>query len=352
MSDRLVAVTAQRDDQSPSATRRVTRLIFEFTWLLLAFAALVWMLGGTVPTEYRYVPFLLSVVIFGLPHGALDHVTLPRGNGHEVSMRSLSEIGLLYAVLGTGYAVVWFTAPTFAFVVFLLLTWFHWGTGDLYPLVHLVEQTHLKTRAQRILVAIARGGIPLIVPILAYPATYQEAATAVVQLFDPTISLAWLSAPTFQTALGIGFTALTLTALFAGRLGVSESKTRRSWYYDIIETGLLILLFVVLPPIVALGVYFPLWHSVRHLVRIALLGDDTVGALRDGKYVSAALKLGYDAMPMTVGALVLFGLLAVAVPTQVGTMQDLAGAYLVLLAVFTLPHTVIVTWLDKMQHIW
>ncbi|WP_410765840.1 Brp/Blh family beta-carotene 15,15'-dioxygenase [Haloferax sp. DFSO60] len=347
-----MAVTAQPETQPPGETRRVARLIFEYTWLVVAVATLLWSVGGTLPSEYRYVPLLLSMVIFGLPHGALDHVTLPRERGTNLSVRSLAVVGLLYALFATAYAAVWFTAPTLAFVTFLLLTWFHWGTGDLFPLVLLVERTHLDTRLQRVFVATARGAIPLLVPIIAHPVTYREAATAVVQLFDPTLSLTWLTAPTFRTALGIGFTALTLTALFAGRLGVVDAETRRSWYYDLTETALLILLFVVLPPIVALGVYFPLWHSTRHLARIALLDDRTAGPLRDGRIGTAALKLGIDAIPMTVGALVIFALLAVAVPTQLGSMQDLADAYLVLLAVFTLPHTIIVTWLDKIQHIW
>ncbi|MFC7204786.1 Brp/Blh family beta-carotene 15,15'-dioxygenase [Haloferax namakaokahaiae] len=326
--------------------------MFECTWFVVAAATALWAIGGTLSTELRYVPLLLSIVVFGLPHGGLDHVTLSRGRGRDLSLRTLAVGGALYSLLAISYAIVWFVAPTAAFVAFLLLTWIHWGTGDLFPMVLLVERTHLDTRLQRVFAAASRGAIPLVVPILAHPVTYRDAAVAVVRLFDPTISLAWLTAPTFRITLGLGFTALVLTALSAGRLGVSDAEARRSWYYDLTETALLVLLFVVLPPIVALGVYFPLWHSTRHLARIALLDDRTAGPLREGRVWRTALTLGYDALPMTLGALVIFAVLAVAVPAHLGSMQDLAGAYLVLLAVFTLPHTIIVTWLDKRQHIW
>jgi len=110
--------------------------------------------------------------------------------------------------------------------------------------------------------------------------------------------------------------------------------------------------FLVVPPILAIGIFFPCWHSVRHITRLLLL-DETAAARLDAGNIGGALgRFGWLATPMTVGALLVFGGLALAVPVAPDGGTGLFAIYLVGIAVVTAPHVVVVTVLDLREEIW
>ncbi|SFR36735.1 beta-carotene 15,15'-monooxygenase, Brp/Blh family [Halogeometricum rufum] len=332
--------------------RRLARAVFPLPWVVLAAAAAVSLFGVGVAGPARYVPLLLSVAVLGLPHGALDHVTLSRARNTSPTLRSLAAVGLLYLVLGGLYAVGWFVAPAAAFVAFLLLTWIHWGQGDVYLLVALAEETHLRTRGQRLLAAVVRGGIPMVVPLVGFPEVYRRVAATTAGLFVADASFAWLVAPTVRAAVGGTLAALTVASLLVGWRRATTAASRDAWRLDACESVLLWAFFLVVPPLVAIGLYFSLWHSARHLARLAALDSTAATALRRGRYRTVVARLGRDALPTTLGAVVVFAALALAVPAGVGSVEAVASVYLVLLAVLTLPHVVVVTMLDRLQGLW
>jgi Brp/Blh family beta-carotene 15,15'-monooxygenase len=139
--------------------------------------------------------------------------------------------------------------------------------------------------------------------------------------------------------------ALTAATLLAGlwRAGAGN----RGWRRDAAETGLLWLYFLVVPPLVAVGVYFCVWHSLRHAVRLVGIDERARGALLDRGPLAALAHTGRDAAPLTaVSLLLLVGLGAVA---GLGSIPDLAALYLVFVAVLTLPHVVVVSWMDRAE---
>lgn len=346
-----MAVTGIADG---SVRRSLSRAVFPLPWTVLALAAAVSALGigAAVEGPVRYVPLLLSVVVLGLPHGALDHVTIPRARGARPTRRSLAAVGVLYLVLGGLYTAAWFLAPAASFVGFLLLTWAHWGQGDVSLLVALAETTHLRTRGQRVLTAVVRGGIPMVVPLVGFPEVYRRVASTTAGLFVSEASFTWLLDPTLRAVLGGGLGALTVASLVLGRVRVRDDASRDAWRLDACESSLLWAFFLAVPPLVAVGLYFSVWHSARHLARLVALDPDAATALRAGRYRSVVVRLGRDALPTTLGALVVFAALAATVPAGVGSVDAVASAYLVLLAVLTLPHVVVVTALDRVQGLW
>jgi Brp/Blh family beta-carotene 15,15'-monooxygenase len=322
-------------------------LAFRPVWLVLAAVALAHVAGFSAPVPVRYGVLLLTIVVLGLPHGAVDHLCVPRALGESVTVRALATVGLVYLVFGAGYAVVWFLSPVVGFVSFILLTLFHWGQGDLYPL-RARSPGYPRDRIGASMILLLRGAFPMLVPLVFFPGRYQDVVTIVVGLFDPASvpSLAPVFDPTARLVVASGLVLLTVASLAWGYWTAGAS---RGWWTDLSETLLLWVFFATVPPVLAIGLYFSLWHSVRHIFRLldldpVLDGTDSLGAhLR--RFVS-------DAFPMTVGALVVFGLLFVLVPRSPGNVEQLAGVYLVLLAVLTLPHVVIVTWLDWTQAVW
>jgi len=331
--------------------RTLARLSLRPGWVAVATAVGVALTVDLdrIPLALRYLPLVASALVVGLPHGAVDHLTPAWASEETPTRRSLLAVGLCYFLLGGAYAAAWALAPAAAFAFFLVLTWLHWGQGDVYPLVALFPVSHLDDRLGRALTAAVRGGLPMVVPLLGFPERYAAVAGRVVGLFDPAAGVAWLTAPGVRIALGLSLAALTAAAL--GRGLVSRGPTR-SLRVDAAETILLWAFFLTVPPVLAIGLYFPLWHGLRHVGRLVAVDPGARAPLRDGDVTGTLWRFARVAAPLTVASLVLLAALAVALPSTPETTPDLAAAYLVLLAVLTLPHVVVVSWLDRQQGVW
>jgi len=311
--------------------------------LLVAFAA-----GAPrPPLVVELVPLVASVVLFGLPHGAVDHLALARTAGRPATRRHQCRIGALYAAVGGAYAAAWFLAPATAALAFVALTWLHWGQGDCYALVALFDGSHPRGRGQRALTVAVRGALPMAVPLVAFPATYERVLGWFLAPFGATTdALAPLFATDARLGLGAAVAALSAVALANG---YRAGGTTPAWLVDVAETVGLWAFFLVVPPILAVGAYFSYWHALRHVARLVAVDDDAAGALATGDAAGALAAFARDAAPLTVAALAVVAVLAVAVPATPTGLPGLVGLYLVAIAVLTLPHAVVVTAMDREQ---
>jgi Brp/Blh family beta-carotene 15,15'-monooxygenase len=259
-------------------------------------------------------------------------------------------VAALYLALGGGYLALWFAAPVAAFVLFIGLTWWHWGTGDLWSLTALVAPGRaVGGPFGRTLVALSRGGLPMLVPLLAFPDEYRAVARSVTGLFAPDIgadALAWAFGPRFRLAVGVGFLVLVLAAL------VLERRAGGPWRADAEETALLAVYFALVPPVLAVGLYFCLWHATRHVARLALLDGASLAALGAGRIGPALGRFARDAAPLTALALLMLAGLALMVPDLAGGSRSLLAVYLVLISALTLPHVVVVGYMDVREGLW
>ena len=317
-------------------------------WVGLAVAALPALAGLSLPAPVQYAPLVASVVVFGLPHGAIDYVALPRAVAGTVTLQWLAVVSGIYLVLGVAYAAVWFVWPVAAAFLFVAITWFHWGQGELYPLAVLLNADYLESRPLRVAAALVRGGLPMLVPLLGHPATYRKVVTAFAAPFDGRVGDLWLFTPEARLVLGAGFAAATVATLAAGRIATEESPPT-AWRIDAAETVGLWAFFLVVPPVFAVGVYFCLWHSVRHVARAMAVDDGSRAALATGDLRRPLGRFASEAAPLTVAALALLAALWVAVPDPPTTLEGGVALYLVLIAVLTLPHVAVVTWMDRAQ---
>ena len=338
----MAAVNVRRDVRD-----RLLEVTARPIWVVLATAAAVHLLGVRLPTDVQYGILLATVLLLGLPHGALDHLTLPRARAESLTARRFVVFCGWYLLLASAYGVAWLVAPTASFVGFVLLTWFHWGQGDRAHLALVTDAAHLENPWVNRLTLFVRGGLPMLVPLIWFPDAYESVLATVVGLFGSSGDwIASLFSSEARLALGVGFGLLTLSTL---AWGYRVAGDRPAWRIDVVETILLWVFFLSVPPILAIGLYFVVWHSLRHLARLVAIDDTAASALARGSTTGVLTRLTRDALPMTAGALVLFGAIAVLVPTEPGTVADVAGVYLVLLAVLTLPHAVVVTVLDRIQ---
>jgi Brp/Blh family beta-carotene 15,15'-monooxygenase len=228
------------------------------------------------------------------------------------------------------------------FVAFILLTWFHWGQGDLFV---AVRQDPAMGPAARAAHLVARGAIPMLVPLVGQPGAYAEVITATTAPFAPGAGglLAIAETPAARIA------ALVVVAgAAAADLALSNGRGRG---VRAAETALLVAYFALVPPVLAVGLYFCLWHALRHIVRLQLLDPGSAGALRTGSALPALVRFARQAAPFTAAALVLLGVLALVLPHDAGP-AGLLGVYLVLISALTVPHVVVVSLMDRAQHVW
>ncbi len=339
-------------DLDASIRDTLTRGVLWPSWIVTAGLIVPFGFGVTLPPAVQYIPLVASVLVLGLPHGATDHFALPRVRGHDPTLRAMAGVFAIYGVLGIAYVAVWFLAPTAAFVCFILLTWAHWGQGDLYALLAVADVEYLDTRARRALAVAVRGGLPMLVPLIFFPEWYRRVADALVSLFalGSTASIAWAFQFETRLALGVVYGVIVFGYLAMAFLG--SGIGRSSWTVDAGETLLLITFFAVVPPVFAVGVYFCVWHAYRHIARLLPLEPASRAALDDRRLRPALGRFAREATPLTLVSLALLGGFYLLVPNPPADLLGWLGLYLVLIAVLTLPHVAVVTLMDREQGVW
>jgi len=187
-------------------------------------------------------------------------------------------------------------------------------------------------------------------PLVAFPGEYRWVAGQLVGLFGvDTTLLDPLFSPTARTIVAAVVATLIVASLV---IGYHSSESRHAWRVDAGELVFLSVYFLTVPPILAIGVFFCCWHSVRHITRLLLLDDVAASQLSERHLRGALSRFGRQATPLSIGALAIFGGLALAVPVAPVDWPDLFAIYLVGIAVLTAPHVIIVTWLDLEAGFW
>ncbi len=345
---RALSLDAPLRPPEPARDTINRHIVMPSRWVLGAVAVL-FLLPVDVPLTVQFIPLLLSAVLLGLPHGAVDHIVPGMVNGRPLTRRAL--LGLLGAyVLPIGVMLgVWFVFPLAGFVFFILLTWFHWGLGDLHAVLSFGSGDVLRSPAQRVQAALVRGALPMMVPLVFFPADYALALEGIVASFSavPVANpLPWLFGVPFR--VGLGLALLGVIAFDAA----STYQPTRAWRSYVGETALLAAYFAVVPPFLAVGLYFCLWHAVRHIARLLLLDERATEQLAQGRTHAALGRFYRLALPMTGLALVILGGLYAVVPVRPTDALGAVGLYLALIAALTVPHTLIVLWLDAVQQVW
>ncbi|GAB2971617.1 Brp/Blh family beta-carotene 15,15'-dioxygenase [Frigoribacterium salinisoli] len=328
---------------STEALRQVVRrrILAPVTATLAVVTVVVGALGARgvdVPAAVQIVPFAVSVLVVGLPHGALDHVVPVRLRRDGRLLASVAAVVALYVVLGSATAALWVAAPLTGFASFILLTWFHWGQGDRWVDHLLGDGT--RGRAAAALTVAARGALPMLVPLVTHPDDYVRVTDGAVRLLaDDAGPHLGVPAPWRVAAAAVVAALVVAEVLAVRRAGRPLTRT-------VTELAVLSAFFAVVPPVLAVGLYFTLWHSVRHVVRLELTDPEGAGELARGRVAAPFGRFLRQAWPITA--------VAVAILSAVGVALGSAGlgVYLVVLAVLTTPHAAVVTWMDRQQGAW
>ncbi|UQN10048.1 beta-carotene 15,15'-dioxygenase, Brp/Blh family [Deinococcus sp. QL22] len=305
-------------------------------WSSMALLLVLWLLFPQSLTRLMYLPLLVSTVLLGIPHGALDHLVPTR-----IGWRWGQRLGVVvvyiavYALLAALALGLWWLLPCAAFWGFVLLSCLHWGHGDLHYLETVQGRRRWLGRWSAAVTLLARGSLPILVPLLAFPEWFGRLASGVGQAFGQgeiikTASGPLLSAPVFNAlAVVVGVILLGYVA--------DTLRSSRVLLTELAETALLLLTFLLVPAPLSIGIYFTLWHAWRHLGRLLKL--QPVAA-------RPVLRLSRDLLPISLIALALLGGLYLWAAPQVHNLETFAALYLALIAALTLPHALLVAVMD------
>jgi Brp/Blh family beta-carotene 15,15'-monooxygenase len=290
--------------------------------------------GALAPTWASWVlgpVLLLGLVLLGVAHGACDQYVVPATHPALARRRGRYWAVFLGGYLGLAAAVglLWWWRPGLAVAFFFGLSAWHWGSGD--------APAAARYRVQWLAHSFLRGGLLFAVPLWFWLADTHTLTNDLLAL----AGAAPLRAETLQSvAHWLGPLVLT------GHLGLWSSYLltgqRRLALTDVLETLLLILLLLALPPLLSASVYFVFWHSLQHVLRMnTLMGQPFANS-------GAALKTQLGFFWRRSAPLLAVSVAGLAVVYGVAWAHGANGPALISLAllaasVVTLPHALLVT---------
>ncbi len=213
--------------------------------------------GGWLSTPQQVAIVVGASVLFGLPHGALDPMLgemLLRGRPYPAS--SFLAIYLLAMALTLA---TWLVLPTTSLVLFFIVSVLHFGEGDASVLQRdsVAAGGPWLSRMLFIVEVISRGGL-ILLPIQAHPAAVTHVFSVMVGGADLSGALA-----VFRLLGRLHWPIFLLCAC------IHLARARRTEHVlAFVELVVLAVLFWVGPPLVSFALYFVLFHSTRHLIRL------------------------------------------------------------------------------------
>lgn len=289
----------------------------------------------------RFAALALGIVLFGLPHGAIDHLVALGLADRPLRLVPLAMTVCLYLLAVCSVLIMWFFLPVLTASGFLVMTIYHWGKSDLtFERYVLFESPEFRGPLASFNHSMSRGMIPICVPFFAFPDQSTEFLAACIGLFSPDRSVS------FQE-LG-NWVVLVLCLSFLVDQWIHLRKIRLLAARRIfIENILLVSFFWVVPPLLAVGWYFSGWHGLRHIIRLCHYerkGVKPISAVT-GKIRTFAVQ----ALPFTlISILMLMGLLG-GLADRIPSAYEGVALYLVLISALTFPHVIIVEWMDHRE---
>ena len=254
---------------------------------------------------------LLAVVFIGLPHGAMDGALAIHlgwmNRPFKAATFLLAYVGLAALVVG-----MWLVVPTVGFLVFLAISLFHFGRGDIVPRAkehHLVE-------------VLMRGGLVLAgISLFHRP----EVNSIFEVLIGSNTEIVWL----FLQAVGV------LTIGLIPYVILSKSQQERA--SASVEVIGLLALFAIAPPLLGFAIYFCGVHSVRHFKHMGKMLRSTLQ-----QFQVTRTTVIFSLMTWAVGLLVLANQSA-----SIGLEPALLQVIFIGLAALTVPHMILVDGIAK-----
>jgi len=257
---------------------------------------------------------LAGIVLVGFPHGAFDHLVARPMLAPRLGRLWWVPFGLAYLGLAGLVWLAWMLAPLPTLVLFLAGSVLHFGLGD-------VEDGLAPGIVPRWAAVLTYGALPILLPVAFHPLQAAPVLAAIGGIAVPPMAAALSLCLWLVPLWGAAFVWVCVTAWRQGASIIPPAVTAAG--------------FVLLPPLLAFGLYFGLVHSPRHLLRL--------GAWHDPADPRRAAQ--WAACVVVPASLVCaLGIIGIALTTQDLSIGILVPTFRII-AALTLPHMIVTSWL-------
>ncbi|WP_420316285.1 Brp/Blh family beta-carotene 15,15'-dioxygenase [Ekhidna sp.] len=261
-----------------------------------------------VPSHLVNSICLILILLFGIPHGAVDH-RIHLSTSEDTS--TLKYI-LKYVLIAAGYILWWLLDPTKALFIFILLSAYHFGQ-------ELLEDNRVKN--SDVLMRMIWGSMILVAPMIYHIEGISPYLNVVIQGELPDFGFWRYIVPI----------AITLSAICSILLFKRKGIEKKSIYWLSTFLCFIILIHLLLPFVLAFTLYFVLFHSLN--------------AFKHQYKWLKTRKSNYD-MSRFIGDLVGFSLLAILGILSLlwflkpESQTALITYFFILISLITLPHAI------------
>ena len=275
--------------------------------LSLLFIIIILVNPSTISYLFQYYLLLITVTIIGIPHGFFDYSIAERLFKNTRNWIYYFTSG--YILLSLLYLFFWFQFPLASLIFFLVISTFHFGIEEL---------THIEYKDMNLFQILVIGSMPIILPILFHP-------IEVFYIFEQILGL-----EINQLSIDVYMYYLYFLLLF---IALFLNGIKRSWIYLV-----LILNFILLPPLISFILYFCFHHSIRHYI-YSIYSSNLVPEKSDTK--SYLRKIVMTSVLFTILVLILLGGYG-----QYSFDVIIVKYIFILLACLTLPHLLLNIYYD------
>ena len=270
--------------------------------------------------DYGYYFFYGTLVLVGIPHGAIDHI---------IHFRSIkpTRIHLIlfygqYLALILIVALAWYFYPIYAFMIFMIISAYHFGQSQLF---------YLKASSWWKHTIFFSWGSTVLSSLVYF--NFDE-CYRIFHSFDLLNTAAWLT-PYFSKVTFLFF--LLVTAATMAMLFYRKWITLSQLFFEVILLGLLLFSAYHTTAVFTFSLYFGIWHAFG-----SLLLEYT--SLRDSFH--SVISFVWRLIPYTLVAVTM----SVVVYYVVGNyFTDISEymIFIIIISALTLPHLFIMNKLYK-----
>lgn len=308
--------------------------------------------GISLSLTAQSIIYLLGMVALNLPHGGFEHA-------NNLWQRSTDFVTRYLTLFLLGVALfisLLFWNPALGLGLALVVAMVKGGHGGLQVLDATYSAREYYSRFRWLLAGFVRGGAVMLVPMVAWPSTFYMFSQYMANIFQMgALTAAGSHLETVRLGIGILYGSALVLHLGLGYLAQGGATV---WQVEALETLLLATYFTVVPVVVAVGLYFPAWYSIRQMARATATKDDAFAASiarSDDPPLVAGLRTWGTFIVGAAATFALMGALYLYVPNPLGGAAfwpGLVAFFSIFVSIIALPHIVVGAWLDRDRGIW
>lgn len=223
----------------------------KFSFIYLVFVYLlgsIYTLQSNITIEHQIIGSFLLIALIGIPHGAIDNVILQ--SEYKITKFKFYSLYLLSIFL---YSLMWIILPFYAFILFLIISAYHFGESQLIN--HLTKIKHKK-------LIFLLWGVSLISTLFYYN---QLELSNLFYSNSDTKNLIYI----FNSNIikYIFFASNSIIIGFLVYLSLYRNVSKNEMNQELFQIFLIHITFYLFPIIISFTLYFVFLHSLKALTQ-------------------------------------------------------------------------------------